>query len=529
MKLITGKLSKVLKTHQVLKGPNYASLPGESVFEPISILQGLVEHAVQSKKQLWILFQNTEKAFDTVNLGMLERALKRIKIPVNLINIIISLFANRRLRVITPMGLSSTIYAGDGIDQGEAISPLLWRIFYDPLLRQIQEQEDMGFTAEISWTPDLSLRDQKKYLKTRVAALAYMDDTTWVGRSQEDLQHILDTAEHYYTANDSRINASKSKLLVFNAPEDERQNGVWTGTDRKQILPVQPTEPIRFLGVYFSQKKQLQTTTDIIKGEIDQVVNVLKRKNNTDIQAYYILNMILRPRIEFRLMNVFLSKSTCQKLSSTYIKYFKHTISSSSTTPNIAPSLPQPYNIPSVQQIQLITHTTTFLNCINDTGPLGIITRIRLKDLQIHTWQLDNFLSNIKNIKTKNNLFGRTLKELAHLDISVTAALNNLFEYKGGKIPIRNILKDDNLYNSCTKSLRNRNLYFMDQLIDPVSKSLLKWPLLNKTVNFTAKGATPRWYKVIKSRLQDPETASEIFDTVSTQNAWTLLKDINTN
>lgn len=56
MKLVTKRLSTTIKTHQVLKGPNYAGLPGESVFEPIFILQSLIEHAVQFKKQLWILF-----------------------------------------------------------------------------------------------------------------------------------------------------------------------------------------------------------------------------------------------------------------------------------------------------------------------------------------------------------------------------------------------------------------------------------------------------------------------------------------
>ena len=54
-----------------------------------------------------------------------------------IINIILDLFKNRKLHVIISNGSSPTIIAGDGIDQGETISLLLWRIFYDPLLEQI--------------------------------------------------------------------------------------------------------------------------------------------------------------------------------------------------------------------------------------------------------------------------------------------------------------------------------------------------------------------------------------------------------
>lgn len=203
----------------------------------------------------------------------------------------------------------------------------------------------------MNWTPDLTLQDLKEQLAVWIAALVFMDDITWVERSAEDLQNILDIAKQYYATNDSRINVNKSKLLVFNTPETERKKRACMGTDWKQILPVSPTEPIHFLEIYFSQRNQLKIMIDIIKREIEQVVNVLKWKKVMNIQAYYILNMILRLHIEFRLINVFLPKSTCQKLTSTFVKYFKHVISSSSITLNIIPSLPQPYNILNIQQL----------------------------------------------------------------------------------------------------------------------------------------------------------------------------------
>src|SRR5688572_17731164 len=90
------------------------------------------------------------KAFDSVHLNSLDLSLKRIGMPHLARSFIINLFKNRKLSVITTFGNSPVFEAGDGIDQGEAISSLLWRIFYDPLLAYIQHRTDQGFTHELT-------------------------------------------------------------------------------------------------------------------------------------------------------------------------------------------------------------------------------------------------------------------------------------------------------------------------------------------------------------------------------------------
>lgn len=125
IKLVNQHLVTVLKLHKVLFDPNYISLPDESIYEPIFTLQSLVEHTNQKKHEFWILFQDMAKAFDTVNINILNRAMACIKIPTNIIVLITSLFKERNLRVITLIGLSNPIIVGNSIDQGEAISLLL--------------------------------------------------------------------------------------------------------------------------------------------------------------------------------------------------------------------------------------------------------------------------------------------------------------------------------------------------------------------------------------------------------------------
>ena len=119
--------------------------------------------------------QDMSKAFDSVGMVPLTHALKRIKLPQLAIDFFINLFKDRKMRIITNFGLSDEFTAKDGIDQGEVCSPLIWRIFYDPLLCRIQNDPMLGYTTSVNW-PDTE-PNKTCVISSRVAGLAFADDT----------------------------------------------------------------------------------------------------------------------------------------------------------------------------------------------------------------------------------------------------------------------------------------------------------------------------------------------------------------
>ena len=88
------------------------------------------------------------KAFDLVSMHALELSMRRIRLLESLITFIKQLYQDRKIRVITDEGPTDFFTAGDGIDQGEVISLLMWRIFYDPLLVRIQQLR-IGYQMEL--------------------------------------------------------------------------------------------------------------------------------------------------------------------------------------------------------------------------------------------------------------------------------------------------------------------------------------------------------------------------------------------
>ena len=90
------------------------------------------------------------------------------------------------MKVITKYGLSDELQAMDGIDQGEVISPLIWLIFYDPLLCRIMDDASLGYTMSVKWPTDL-YGNNITYQARISSALAFFDNTSWLGRFKASL------------------------------------------------------------------------------------------------------------------------------------------------------------------------------------------------------------------------------------------------------------------------------------------------------------------------------------------------------
>ena len=115
------------------------------------------------------------KAYDSVNFTLLQHFLSRLSLPPSIINILTNLLEDRQNTVITNLGLTSSYQVQNGIDQGETITPLLWRIYYDPLISYIYSNSP-GYTIETTWITNLKNNTTDK-AKAKCSVLAYMDDT----------------------------------------------------------------------------------------------------------------------------------------------------------------------------------------------------------------------------------------------------------------------------------------------------------------------------------------------------------------
>ena len=70
-----------------------------------------------------------------MQIDYLLRAIKRLNLGQNFANLIKNILTNKTNQVNTAYGSTDKYIISSGLDQGDALLPLLWRIFYNPLLQ----------------------------------------------------------------------------------------------------------------------------------------------------------------------------------------------------------------------------------------------------------------------------------------------------------------------------------------------------------------------------------------------------------
>ena len=77
-KIVTKRLSKRLERYPILNENNHVALPNTSTEIPIVTTMHMMEDAHTNDKEMWILCQDISKAYDSIHIPMLKKALRLV-------------------------------------------------------------------------------------------------------------------------------------------------------------------------------------------------------------------------------------------------------------------------------------------------------------------------------------------------------------------------------------------------------------------------------------------------------------------
>jgi hypothetical protein len=214
--------------------------------EHVAVVNALINDAVQNKLPIYVLSLDLKDAFGSVPHELIRRNLNDIGIPENIKSLVIEAYENAYIQIQTKGGCTGRIEIGKGVKQGCPLSPTLFNIGLDPLLRYLRRNfEEFGYKYY-----------EGRDLQTNIAQ-AYADDLLLFANSKENIDHLIDGVITYMNYAQININPDKCKILVYNRNEEVDPD--FTLPDAQGILQaldrVEINEVFRYLGVSVGVRK----------------------------------------------------------------------------------------------------------------------------------------------------------------------------------------------------------------------------------------------------------------------------------
>jgi hypothetical protein len=516
VKIITDRLSKVMVTHQVLTGDNFAGLPGSSVTTPINVYDGIMKSHRNSphSQELWILSQDISKAFDSIDLCILQLSFKRLKFPQNLSKFIISLFTSRKNNILTPFGRTESYNLLIGIDQGEVISPLLWTIYFDPLLTELSASAISPYIWSSGLPTDILTINNSEDIAVLISQLTYMDDSTLIASSLEGLEQLLSIARDFYFLNNITANFQKYELVssksgnilvTFNL-STEISDYLSPMSFSLQALKISTS--FRFLGVWFNLQGSPNFVLSQIKDIYSNFVATVRFKKLPSPQLAYLHSSVILPKVQYRSQVLYLSETQIMKIAGGYYGLQRKALSLARTFPSVALTSRffnkdvNPYD--SLCE-RLICHFLAWISLLSAGSKYANWVLITLRTLQYALkWpssleSIDDFsIWTSKRRSISHNWLFQTIKLIKDIGLQFDFPDNTFLDLMPFEsCPLVSI--SSSLANLETRSWMNSALWCLSQLLDPFQCFQYTWKDLKKMGLVYNTSRIPSWFNEISS------------------------------
>ena len=178
---------------------------GRSCIDHIATLRIIIEQSLEWQSPLYMTFVDFEKAFDSVDRDTIWKLMSHYGIPHKFINITKKLYENCSCQVIHKGKLTSPFAVNTGVRQGCMLSPMIFLIVIDWIMRKTTSGNNTG----IQWTFAKKLED-----------LDFADDVALLSHRLQHAQSKLNRLSEEARKVGLKINKGKTEVMRVNSEQD---------------------------------------------------------------------------------------------------------------------------------------------------------------------------------------------------------------------------------------------------------------------------------------------------------------------
>ena len=222
-------------------------------------------------------FIDLKKAFDSVSHSAIFSALLKLGIPTDFVGYLKYIYAHARTFLVFKSFIHGPVYPTRGVRQGDPLSPTLFLLVFDFVLRQLKSS--LGINL----------------VELRLHFIAYADDLMLVARDSKSLQALLAQLADALKPTGLEINIDKSVTLVW-MKDAKRKRLLYDANktfsiENRPLRCLQFTEAFNYLGATFTPNGRSPANLKIE----DQLQRLLKSPLKPQ-QKLFFLRAFLLPK-----------------------------------------------------------------------------------------------------------------------------------------------------------------------------------------------------------------------------------------
>ena len=221
-KIVQSRLSRLAEG--VLTESQCGFRQERSTVDMIFSLRQIQEKAIEQQQELYIVFIDFRKAFDTVDRSMLWRVLKLFGCPEHLTEIIRQFHEGTKGRVLVGTQVSEDIEVNHGTKQGCVLAPTLFTLFLTVVLTILHQEVQDGVYIRTRTDGKLfnlaRLRAKTKTKKELIQELLFADDTALVAHHHVHIQRMVDVFSEAAGRIGLQINIAKTEIMYQPSPRN---------------------------------------------------------------------------------------------------------------------------------------------------------------------------------------------------------------------------------------------------------------------------------------------------------------------
>ena len=171
---------------------------GSGTIDNIANLRWWMETAKEHNRNVYMCFIDYKKAFEYVDHERLWVIPQEMGVSVHLIVLMRTLYTKQEATIRTEFGETDTINIGKGVRQVCMLSPLLFNIYAENIMREALGDWDGGISIGVR----------------RINNLRYADDTTLIAETKNDLIAIMERVKFASEKAGIYLNVGKTKVMM---------------------------------------------------------------------------------------------------------------------------------------------------------------------------------------------------------------------------------------------------------------------------------------------------------------------------